>query len=164
MWKIYIPRLHIHFGTFLKSRTKCQMLRCLNDVFTMSVSSGKWYCLIRDVCTLVGWNHDLFIMCYFVHISSITWNYGHLKSITPIAGKLKVARPENRFGTCVYVACPKVSVVKHKLFALLLALIYATTFQSLVLWRLMCVLWKCGYCNTCKLKWSSVLSVSASML
>ena len=39
--------------------------------------------------------------CHFIHISSITQNYGHLKSIRPIAGKSKVVGPRSRCNVCV---------------------------------------------------------------
>ena len=44
-------------------------------------------------------HHSWFLIRLFVHISSITRNYGHLMSTRPIVGKWKVATPGNRCNT-----------------------------------------------------------------
>ena len=83
------------------------------------------------------------VIHHFEHISNITWNYGHLKSTIPVAGKSKVVEAGSRHGICADVSkwmWPKVSVVNmHTCVFFIFSLeivILTNKFTDLTFWKL----------------------------
>ena len=128
-------------------------------------------CQILKTCNL--WLVSYCVIRNFVHISIKSQNYSHLKSTRPVARKSKVIRPGSGCGVCV--GCPRKRGMSgsgcgfETFWCLLLSICicnYIHRHHILKLWNH--TLWRCGYCNTHKMKRSSATCrnkpLSASML
>ena len=115
-----------------------------------------WKCVIYDWwATAPTIRCKLYVTWHFVHISNISLNYSHLKSTRPVASKSKVLRPGRGCDVHVGVSRNKTGVASDVFCFSALICIYNHILRPNILRLWKRTLWKCGYCNTHKVKRSS---------